>query len=200
MSTTADYLKLAHLIDSGGLIRESRGILSRYWASIKSAESTSSSTDIASSSSSANKLSALAALVRQSKAQQQLDSEKSLLPVTPQQPPKQGTKRIGTPVPNIKDAKIRKFSYEPSASATAQQVASQSPVLNRQPVDRLQVDGVQLFGSLIKLFRALLQSDSAKFIYQAKERKIRYIRLDIDSDLQKVIKNSKAFIMVGGTM
>jgi hypothetical protein len=70
----------------------------------------------------------------------------------------------------------------------------------KTPVERLHIDGVQLFGSLIKFFRALLQTDTAKFIYWPKEGQVRYIRLDIDSDLQHVIKSAKTFIMVGGTM
>jgi hypothetical protein len=160
MATTSDYLKLAHLIESGGLIRESRAILSRYWASKNIQKSE-------------NKLSALAALVRQ-----QTNSTEQ---------PKSG-KRVGTPMP-LKNVKL------PKLASNIQQIPE-----FKQPAEKLQVDGVNLFGSIIKLFRSLLQSDSAKFIYQPSEHKIRYIRLDMDSDLQKVINESKSFIMVGGTM
>lgn len=172
MATTSDYLKLAHMIESGGLIRDSRGILSRYWTSIKVGDPSSVPAHT-------NKLSALAALVRQQQKGVDLTIDSSA---------PGGTKRVATPIP-AKNVKLPKLTSN-----------SQINSAFKEPVERLQVDGVQLFGSLVKLFRALLQSDSARFIYQVRERQIRYIRLDIDADLQKVIESSKAFIMVGGTM
>ena len=71
MATTADFLKLASLIDTGGLLRESRGILGRYWSHSKSEKSEDSATL------SGNKLSALVALVRQSKTESSSQPAKS---------------------------------------------------------------------------------------------------------------------------
>lgn len=78
MATTANFLKLASLIDTGGLLRESRGILGRYWTHSQNEKSK----DPIASPSSENKLSALKALVCQSNAESKSHPEK-LKPKTP---------------------------------------------------------------------------------------------------------------------
>ena len=63
------------------------------------------------------------------------------------------------------------------------------------------IDGFLLFGKLCRLFRALFSDDrSSTFVYSPRDGQLRYLRLDIDRDLERVIRDAQAFIMVGGTM
>lgn len=225
MSSAANLLKLASLVGSeSGLLRESREILIRYWSHMKKSEGVSSN------SLSDNKLSALAALVRKSKMEPTsptpsptsknpglsigLEYSQEYSRVNPicqyssltdrtlvLQP--RGVKRAAsTQLPVVsKQAKTRFGTSKPVNQPQSTDPESTSVnVVTKTSDERLHIDGVHLFGTLIKLFRSLLQSDSAKFIYWPKEQRLRYVCLDIDSDLQRIIKDARTFIMVGGTM
>ncbi|KAI6190952.1 DEAD2 domain containing protein [Aphelenchoides bicaudatus] len=193
MATTVDFLKLASLIETGGLLRESRGILSRYWSHSK--RETTEVNAVSSTSS----LSALVSRVRQSNVDS--SAQKSKTNLNTPEALKRGTKRVATPRPTTTNKQQKTDSNSTVNSLLNMPTpGSTTNAVFKTPIDRLHIDGVQLFGSLIKLFRALLQTDAAKFIFWPKDGRVRYIRLDIDSDLQNVIKSAKTFIMVGGTM
>ncbi|KAI6222652.1 putative ATP-dependent DNA helicase DDX11 [Aphelenchoides besseyi] len=148
MRTTVDFLRLAKLIETEGLLHESRAILWRWWKEKQAGTITTTQ------SPGTSKLAALMAKVRQSKA---TENENSTI-------------------------------EKPKA------------VVVPEPKEKLQVDGCLLFGTLCRLFRALSTNQSDIFVYSPEDRLLRYLRLDIDRDLGRVIRDSQAFIMVGGTM
>ncbi|CAD5222040.1 unnamed protein product [Bursaphelenchus xylophilus] len=77
---------------------------------------------------------------------------------------------------------------------------------------KLEMDGLSLISRFIKLLKALAHTDEDVIVFEkirieekaknssVNHLRLRYFKLSIGSDLKKVINESRAFVMVGGTM
>ncbi|KAI6217932.1 Helicase ATP-binding domain-containing protein [Aphelenchoides fujianensis] len=192
MRTTVDFLKLAKLIESEGLLHESRAIFWRWWKERQSGVITTESAAPAgpATSGGSSKLAALMAKVRESKAAEE--------PAT--SPPAASSSKSAVASSKKLPASTPKAAVGKSNAASAKPSAAKQKAGAPAESEKLQVDGCLVFGTLCRLFRALSTNHASKFVFTPSNRLLRYLRLDIDRDLGRVIRESQAFVMVGGTM